>query len=77
MACRFRHFCPPASSWCPSLSSYLQNLPEGYGITDIIGTIKAGPVEAIIPGDDQLTIRFLSEELARKYVKSRGTGLEW
>ncbi|KAK0435259.1 hypothetical protein EV421DRAFT_2039195 [Armillaria borealis] len=44
----------------------VRNLPQGYDISNVIGTIKANPVEAIIPGDDQLTVRFLSEELARK-----------
>ncbi|PBK60690.1 hypothetical protein ARMSODRAFT_1090142 [Armillaria solidipes] len=56
----------------------VRNLPQGYDINNVIGTIKANPVEAIIPGDDQLTVRFLSEELARKCVKSDGgTDLGW
>ncbi|SJK99096.1 uncharacterized protein ARMOST_02382 [Armillaria ostoyae] len=37
----------------------VRNLPQGYDISNVIGTIKANPVEAIIPGDDQLTVRFL------------------
>ncbi|KAK0494560.1 hypothetical protein EDD18DRAFT_1355295 [Armillaria luteobubalina] len=52
----------------------VRNLPHGYDISNVLGTIKANPVEAIIPGDDQLTVRFLSEPLARKCVNRGGGG---
>ncbi|KAK0237469.1 hypothetical protein EDD85DRAFT_951655 [Armillaria nabsnona] len=56
----------------------VRNLPQGYDISHIISTIRANPIEAIIPGDDQLTVRFLSEQLARKCVNSGGgAGLGW
>ncbi|KAK0220589.1 hypothetical protein IW262DRAFT_1036751 [Armillaria fumosa] len=51
----------------------VRNLPQGYDVGNVLGTIKANPVEAIILGDDQLAVRFLSEPLARKCV-SRGGG---
>ncbi len=56
----------------------VRNLPQGYDISNVIDTITANPIEAIISGDDQLTVQFLSEQLARKCVNSGGgAGLRW
>ncbi len=67
----------PSSHYGPS-QNYRAKLDFGAWFSfeiflkDTISTITANPIEAIISGDDQLTVQFLSEHLARKCVNGGG-----
>ncbi|KAG7451735.1 uncharacterized protein BT62DRAFT_263279 [Guyanagaster necrorhizus] len=61
-----------AAAESPSLrrTVRVENLPEGYNVSDIVDTVKANPAEAIIPAKDHLLVRFFDEGTARCCVEA-------
>ncbi|KAG7444927.1 uncharacterized protein BT62DRAFT_994952 [Guyanagaster necrorhizus] len=48
----------------------VNNLPEGYDAANIVDSIRANPVESVTPSKNHLSVRFLSEEMARKCISN-------
>ncbi|KAK0202642.1 hypothetical protein DFS33DRAFT_1341834 [Desarmillaria ectypa] len=48
----------------------VNNLPEGYDAANIVDSIRANPVELIIPSKNHLSVQFLSEETAKKCISN-------
>ncbi|KAG7451762.1 uncharacterized protein BT62DRAFT_264652 [Guyanagaster necrorhizus] len=61
-----------AATESPSLrrTVRVENLPEGYNVSNIVDTVKANPAETIIPAKDHLLVRFFDEGAARRCVEA-------
>ncbi|KAK0468883.1 hypothetical protein IW261DRAFT_1517339 [Armillaria novae-zelandiae] len=42
-------------------------LSDGYDVSDVIGVLSASPVEAIIPSQNHISLRFFAKTLANRY----------
>ncbi|KAK0433251.1 hypothetical protein EV421DRAFT_1845730 [Armillaria borealis] len=45
----------------------VEQLPDGYDVSDVVGVLSASPVEAIIPSQNHISLRFFAKALARRY----------
>ncbi|SJL13975.1 uncharacterized protein ARMOST_17427 [Armillaria ostoyae] len=45
----------------------VEQLPDGYDVSDVVGVLSASPVEAIIPSQNHISLRFFAKTLARRY----------
>ncbi|KAG7439655.1 uncharacterized protein BT62DRAFT_924556 [Guyanagaster necrorhizus] len=45
----------------------VQQLPDGYDVSEVVGILSASPVEAIIPSQDHISLRFFARTLAKMY----------
>lgn len=45
----------------------VEQLPDGYDVSDVVGVLSASPVEAIIPSQNYISLRFFAKTLARRY----------
>ncbi|KAK0221157.1 hypothetical protein EDD85DRAFT_262925 [Armillaria nabsnona] len=45
----------------------VEQLPDGYDVSDVVGVLNASPVEAIIPSQNHISLRFFAKTLARRY----------
>ncbi|KAK0479575.1 hypothetical protein IW261DRAFT_1478154 [Armillaria novae-zelandiae] len=46
----------------------VSNVPEGYNVSTVVDTLKANPVQAIIPSKDHMLVQFLDEDMARRCI---------
>ncbi len=44
------------------------NVPEGYNVNTVVNTLKANPVQAIIPFKDHMLVQFLDEGMAKRCI---------
>ncbi|KAK0479430.1 hypothetical protein EDD18DRAFT_1207384 [Armillaria luteobubalina] len=45
----------------------VEQLPDGYDLSNVVGELCASPVEAIIPSQNHVSLRFFAKTLARRY----------
>ncbi|KAK0446957.1 uncharacterized protein EV420DRAFT_1569131 [Desarmillaria tabescens] len=45
----------------------VEQLPDGYDVSDVVGTLRASPVEAIVPSQNYVSLRFFAKTLAKRY----------
>ncbi|SJL03823.1 uncharacterized protein ARMOST_07180 [Armillaria ostoyae] len=48
----------------------VNNLQEGYDVTNTVDSIRANPVELVTPSKNHLSVRFFNEETARKCISN-------
>ena len=51
----------------------VNNLQEGYDVTNIVNSIQANPIELVTPSKNQLSVRFFNEDTARKCITSNSS----
>ncbi|KAK0212113.1 hypothetical protein DFS33DRAFT_1279180, partial [Desarmillaria ectypa] len=53
----------------------VEQLPDGYDLNDVVGTLSASPVEAITPSPNHVSLRFFAKTLARRYRQTNSDRL--